>query len=90
MLRNKSKDLRSGQRMTIYETESVLSPDSSLSLPRLKGRFLPNVQAMRFSIGRLEPSRAAQQVKIARKQKQEVSLERRMTGVIAALPIYRL
>ena len=49
MLKNKSKDLRSGQRMTIYETESVLIPDSSLSLPRLNGRFLPNVQAMRFS-----------------------------------------
>ena len=49
MLRNKSKDLRSGQRMTIYETESVLIPESSLSLLRLNGPFLPNVQAMRFS-----------------------------------------
>ena len=35
--------------MTIYETESVLIPDSSLSLLRLNGRFLSNVQAMRFS-----------------------------------------
>ena len=49
MLRNKLKDLRSGQRMTIYEAENVLIPDSSLSLPRLSGRFLPNVQAMQFS-----------------------------------------
>lgn len=43
------KDLRSGQRMTIYKTERVLIPDSSLSLQRLNGRFPTNVQAIQFS-----------------------------------------